>query len=307
MRSLGDGKATNKELTQVVESLRHQFKLEDLLEFIGLNRKTFYYNRARLNYDKYSEVKDLIKWLYAGSDETYGYRRIQDELFLFGYVFDDETVRRIMRSIKLMPTCYWTKSGKFSSYKGEHGKVAENLVRRDYVVTSGRKSKFVVTQPYTVLTTDVTQINLLGTKLYLAAIIDMYSKEILAYDIRTSPNMAQVTACVDQLQQVLPDGVQPILHSDQGTLYQLPRYQNRLDEVGLIQSMSRKGNCLDNAPMESFFSLAKREFIWRKEFVSIDQFKESFSRYVSRFNNVRISRKNKGLTPVEIRNQALAA
>ncbi|WP_165964873.1 IS3 family transposase [Periweissella cryptocerci] len=94
-----------------------------------------------MNYDKYSEVKDLIKWLYAGSDETYGYRRIQDELFLFGYVFDDETVRRIMRSIKLMPTCYWTKSGKFSSYKGEHGKVAENLVRRDYVVTSGRKSK----------------------------------------------------------------------------------------------------------------------------------------------------------------------
>ncbi|QBO35097.1 hypothetical protein EQG49_00825 [Periweissella cryptocerci] len=84
--SLANGKATNKELTQVVESLRHQFKLEDLLEFIGLNRKTFYYNRARLNYDKYSEVKDLIKWLYAGSDETYGYRRIQDELFLFGYV-----------------------------------------------------------------------------------------------------------------------------------------------------------------------------------------------------------------------------
>jgi transposase InsO family protein len=206
-----------------------------------------------------------------------------------------------------MPTCYWTKSGKFSSYKGEQGKVTENIVRRDYVITTDRKNKFVVTEPYTVLTTDVTQINLLGTKLYLAAVIDMYSKEILAYDIRTSPNAAQVIACIDQLEQVLPNEVQPILHSDQGTLYQLPRYQNRLAEIGLIQSMSRKGNCLDNAPMESFFSLAKREFIWQREFTSIDQFKESFARYVSRFNNVRISRKNKGLTPVQIRNQALVA
>ncbi|QBO35098.1 transposase [Periweissella cryptocerci] len=123
-----------------------------------------------------------------------------------------------MRSIKLNANVLLDKIWQSFIYKGEHGKVAENLVRRDYVVTSGRKSKFVVTQPYTVLTTDVTQINLLGTKLYLAAIIDMYSKEILAYDIRTSPNMAQVTACVDQLQQVLPDGVQPILHSDRGTL-----------------------------------------------------------------------------------------
>lgn len=249
----------------------------------------------------------MIKWLFTGSDETYGYRRIHSELQKLGYTYDDETVRKLMRQLKLMPTCYWKKSGKFSSYKGQQGQIAENLLRRDHVVKTGDgRSHFEVLKPYTVLATDVTQINLLNTKLYLSAIIDMYSREVLAYDIRTSPNMAQVVDCIDQLGQVLPKGTAAIIHSDQGTLYQFEQYRGKLVPLHLTPSMSRKGNCLDNSMMESFFSLAKREFIWRKKFENIESFKQGFAQYVSRFNNVRISRKSKGLTPVEIRNQALA-
>lgn len=289
----------------MVQSLRHKYSLEDLLSCVNLNRKTFYYHLQRQGIDKYSQVKDVIRWLYVGSDETYGYRRIHVELTKLGYTYDDETIRKLMRQMNLMPTCYWTKSGKFSSYKGEQGIIKTNIVRRDFVKSDGHKARFVVQQPYSVLTTDVTQINLLGTKVYLAAIIDLYSKEVLAYDIRTSPNMHQVNACIDQLLIKLPSNTNPILHSDQGILYQLPDYQKRLSQNSLTQSMSRKGNCLDNTPMESFFSLAKREFVWHHVFNSVEDFVQRFSRYISRFNNIRIARKSEGLTPVEIRNQAL--
>ena len=296
-----------EQLTQVVQSLRQQFDLTVLLAVVGLNRKTFYYHLKHSHDDKYREVKDVIQWLYDGSEETYGYRRMHVELLKMQFTYDDDTVRKIMRSMDLMPTCYWTRSGKFSSYRGEQGKVAKNIVREKYVIKQKKSFKFVVEQPYDVLTTDVTQINILGTKLYLSAVIYIYIKEVLAFDIRNSPNAAQVIACLDQLKEVLPEDVTPVLHSDQGTLYQLDGYQNKLKEIGLSQSMSRKGNCLDNAPMESFFSLAKREFIWRKNFKSVEEFKQAFAKYISRFNNVRISRKSKGLTPVEIRNQALTA
>ena len=189
------------------------------------------------------------------------------------------------------------KNSKYSSYKGTVGKIAENLLEQD----------FKQAKPYTVLHTDVTQIRLANHEwAYISAITDEASKEVLAFQISNSPNRILITKTVDELISKLPSNVQPIIHSDQGWHYQLDYYTKKLSEHEFIQSMSRKGNCHDNAPMESFFSLLKRECLYRKSIVDLDELKQTVAEYVFWYNTKRISLNKNGLTPVEYREQAIA-
>ena len=102
----------------------------------------------------------------------------------------------------------------------------------------------------------------------------------------------------------LPSNANLILHSDQGWQYQMNLYQNRLKDRGIRQSMSRKGNCLDNAVMENFFGLLKSEFLYIQEFNSMDDFIKELVEYIDYYNNQRIKCKLKGLSPVQYRIQS---
>ena len=106
---------------------------------------------------------------------------------------------------------------------------------------------------------------------------------------------------------MLPRGAAPILHSDQGWQYQNKHYQKLLKDHGIVQSMSRKGNCLDNAVMENFFGLLKSELLYLKEFDSMEQFKQELMEYLDYYNNRRIKAKLRGLPPALHRKQALDA
>ncbi len=248
--------------------------------------------------DKYAKVKAFIKALYYGSDETYGYRRIHDEAINHGFNYAEETYRRLMSDMGLKVTVYSKHTSQYHSYKGEVGKTAPNLL----------KQKFDAKQPLTALHTDVTQVRLYnGQWGYISVITDEASREVLSAVVSGSPNKALIQATLDELQPRLTESSEPILHSDQGWQYQLPAYQKRLKSLGVIQSMSRKGNCHDNAPVESFFSLMKRECLNRYRINDLSGLKELVNRYVQWFNNVRISRNTNGLTPVEYRNQAMVA
>ena len=112
---------------------------------------------------------------------------------------------------------------------------------------------------------------------------------------------------VNQALAVLPPEAKPILHSDQGWQYQHKRYQKLLKDHGIVQSMSRKGNCLDNAVMENFFGILKSELLYLKEFDSIERFKQELIEYLDYYNNRRIKAKRKGLPPAVHRKQALHA
>ncbi|MBQ5480505.1 MAG: IS3 family transposase, partial [Clostridia bacterium] len=103
----------------------------------------------------------------------------------------------------------------------------------------------------------------------------------------------------------IPDNTNLILHSDQGWQYQHKQYQNRLKEKGVIQSMSRKGNCLDNSIMENFFGLLKSELLYLREFESLEEFRDELEKYIDYYNNQRIKSKLKGLSPVQYRIQSL--
>lgn len=191
------------------------------------------------------------------------------------------------------------KNGKYSSYKGTVGKVAENLLEQD----------FNQVKPYTVLHTDVTQIRLENRKwAYISAITDEASKEVLALQVSDSPNRVLITNTVDELIKKLPSNVQPIIHSDQGWHYQLDYYTEKLSEHEFIQSMSRKGNCHDNAPIESFFHLYKTECLAGfPPCKDLAELKAVTLEYVNWFNYHRISLKTKGMSPCEYREHTLAA
>lgn len=231
---------------------------------------------------------------------TAGYRRIQMELDKSGIHLAGDTIRRLMKDLNIQVTMYNRhRNGKYSSYRGKIGKTFKNRVHQN----------FNARQPYQVIHTDVSQVRLANKEwAYLSVMVDEASKEVLAYQVSSSPNRRLITDTLDKLIVKLPDNVQPIIHSDQGWHYQLDYYTQKLADNGFIQSMSRKGNCLDNAPVESFFHIFKTELLnGCPPCRNLADFKQLTANYITFFNSSRISLKTKGMTPIEYRNHALTA
>ena len=183
---------------------------------------------------------------------------------------------------------------KYRSYKGQVGKIAPDILQRN----------FKAEKPNQKWATDITEFSLFGTKLYLSPVLDMYNGEIVSYSVSTSPVLNQVMDMLDKAFAKIPDNTHLIFHSDQGWQYQHRAYQKRLKDKGVQQSMSRKGNCLDNAVMENFFGLLKSELLYLREFSSLEEFQIELEKYIDYYNNKRIKSKLKGLSPVQYRIQS---
>ena len=242
--------------------------------------------------DKYRVEKEEITAIYHENQGRYGYRRITLEMRNRGYVINHKTVSRLMKDLGLK--CQ-VRIKRYRSYKGEIGKVAPNLIDRNFHADA----------PNQKWTTDITEFSLFGKKLYLSPILDMYNGEIISYNISERPHLGQVMDMLDKAFEKIPDNTGLVFHSDQGWQYQHKMYQYRLKEKGIRQSMSRKGNCLDNAVMENFFGLLKSELLYLREFESFEEFKEELEKYIYYYNHQRIKGKLKGLSPVQYRIQSL--
>src|SRR5699024_3092526 len=248
--------------------------------------------------DKYQEVKEAIQTIFQESFETYGYRRIHIKLLSHNFKISPNTVRKLMNEVGIKNMVYRKHTSSYSSYRGDVGAKAPNIIRQT----------FDATEPYTVIHTDVTQIRLTNQHWgYLSVMTDEATKEVLALKISAHPNKKMIMETVRRLEKNLPVGAKPIIHSDQGWHYQMPDYQAKLQDLEFIQSMSRKGNCLDNAPIESFFNLLKRERLNRCKIQDLEELIMITEDYVQWFNNERISLKTKGLSPVEYRKQVLTS
>lgn len=150
--------------------------------------------------------------------------------------------------------CLLGKSPKerYHSYQGEVGKIADNVINRDFSTTA----------PLQKWTTDVSQFNFTWGKCYLSPILDMHTNEVISYDLSKNPNLNQIKRMLDKALDKFSNVEGLIFHSDQGWQYQHAYYINRLKENGIIQSMSRKGNCYDNCIMETFFGRMKNEMYY---------------------------------------------
>jgi len=169
--------------------------------------------------------------------------------------------------------------------------IASNIIDRDFVATA----------PNQKWTTDVTEVKIKDRKIYLSPILDMFNGEIISYTISESPDLKMALTMLDKAfrKTAIPEGL--ILHSDQGWHYQHLRYQKVLRDKHIVQSMSRKGNCLDNAMMENFFGLMKSELLYLQEWDNVEQFKKELIKYIRYYNNDRIKLRLDGKSPVKYR------
>ena len=217
-------------------------------------RSTYYYYLKHQNTDKYGKEKQEILDIFNINKGRYGYRRILIAMRNKGYVINHKTVLKLMNILGLKGK--QRKNDKYHSYKGEVGKVADNLLKRD----------FHAKKPFEKLVTDVTQFKIGDTKVYLSPVLDLFNNEVVSYAISTSPNLEQIREMLKGLFEKLPADAKPIFHSDQGWQYQHAEYQRLLSEHNITQSMSRKGNCMDNGTMENFFGRLKVEMFYGEKF-----------------------------------------
>ena len=180
---------------------------------------------------------------------------------------------------------------KYRSYRGEVGKTASNILNRE----------FETSRPNQKWATDVTEFKVADRKAYLSPIIDMFNGEIISYTISDRPDLKMVMDMMHSAKLKIKDTSGVMLHSDQGWHYQHMQYQQTLKKYGITQSMSRKGNCLDNAVMENFFGIMKSELLYLQEFSDMEVFKRELRKYINYYNNDRIKLKLNGKSPVQYR------
>ncbi len=279
----------------MIYELRHEFNVKELVKIAGIPRSTYYYHVKKWNKpDKYADVKTEMRSLF--NDELKcraGYRTMTREIRKTTPI-NHKTVQRLMKELGLH--CM-VRRKKYRLYKGAEGKIAPNVLKRDFNATAPNK-KWV---------TDVTEFHLFGQKIYLSPIMDLYNREIISYTIFRRPTLSMVTEMLEKALEKLPERHNLILHSDQGWQYQQKRYQFMLSERGVAQSMSRRGNCLDNSVIENFFGILKTELLYIQEFESIEHFIQELDQYIHYYNHRRTKQKLRGLSPVEYRIQPSVA
>lgn len=271
--------------------LRHKYDLAILLDCMNMARSTFYYYAKQSEApDKYAEIKAMIQRIFHQHKGRLGYRRITMALRWKGQTINHKTVLRLMGSLKLRSVI---RVKKYKSYKGEQGKIAPNLLNR----------AFKATQPNQKWATDVTEFNVSGKKLYLSPVIDLYNQEIISYELSERPDFKSVMTMLGKALKTINTNTPRslLLHSDQGWQYQMRQYQHLLQKNGITQSMSRKGNCLDNAVIENFFGILKSELFYLKKYTSVLELKEDISEYIKYYNKDRIKLNLNGMSPIQYR------
>lgn len=275
-----------------MNELRHRYVLKKLLKFAGLARSTFYYqlNTQRMA-DKYAPLKSEIRAIFDAHRGRYGYRRVAIAVRRAGYQVSPNTVQRLMGELELKSL---VRLKKYRSYRGEDGMVAPNILARD----------FVATQPNQKWVTDVTEFNVGGKKLYLSPVLDLFNGEVVAFQTACRPLFDMVGKMLDRAFERIEPGETPILHSDQGWQYRMPVYRRMLSDHSVLPSMSRKGNCYDNAVVESFFGTVKAELFYLQKFSDIYELEAELTDYIHYYNHSRIRLTLGGLSPVEYRARA---
>lgn len=290
---------TSEEKTKIVTSLRAKYPLSVLLEVSNMAFSVYYYHvsQDKLKVNKYIEIEEEIDKLYLNKHKKrIGYNRVYIELKKLNYIIGKNKVLEIMRN-KGYTRNKTKKWRKYNSFAGDLGFTKPNYMNRD----------FHTTKPYEKAGTDITMFRTEKGPVYLSPVIDFDSREVLSYTLGTNAKMDKITKMLDLLKKQHSNRVKGMMiQSDQGIQYQNSRYQTKLAEMGIIQSMSRKGNCLDNSPTENFFGRMKEEmwFGHEEEYKNPKALIKAIDEYIDYYNNTRLVTKHK-MSPVEYRNNMI--
>lgn len=268
--------------------------MTDLLDAAHLAKSTYYYHLAKLGApDKYARLKAEITRLFDQHKRRFGYRRIHLLLRRSGWVVSKKLIWKLMDQLGLKSKVRVKR--KYSSYQGHNSHIADNLLDR----------AFHAEAPNTKWVSDVTEFRVAGHKVYLSPIYDLCDHSIISYATATSPTTAFTTRSLQTALATHRPTSQLLVHTDQGFHYQHASWRRELEEHQAVQSMSRKGNCFDNAVMENFFGHLKAEMYHGEHFTSVDHFVAELDDYIDWYNTQRIQERLEGMTPMEYRKHTL--
>ena len=277
-----------KGVIELVELLGKKYTVKAILGVLGVPRSTYYRWLKGIREHK-NEHEDLIIQICKDTKYRNGHRKIKAILKHEHKInLNRNTVQRIMQKHHLQ--CKVKPKRKWKS-QGESEVIAPNLLNRD----------FSASKPNEKWVTDITYIQYGSMNLYLSTIMDLYNNEIVAYKLY---NHQQSPLVIDTLKEALEkrNNVEDvIIHSDQGSVYTSYDFQNLVKERNLVSSMSRRGNCWDNAVIESFHSNLKSEEFQYCKFNSLPiiEVVKKVDNFIKHYNEERIQEKLGYLTPKE--------
>ncbi|MBF1764185.1 MAG: IS3 family transposase [Veillonella sp.] len=296
-----------KEQQESLAVSEEKFKLTEILAALRFPKATYMYWQQRFDrVDPDLQIRIAIEDIRK-DHPNYGYRRLLLLLRSRGIVINKKRLQRIMQKFNLQVIAFSRKSRKYNSYKGVKGRIAPNRIKR----------RFYCSQPHQKITTDTTEFKyyeldangaLKVGKLYLDPFMDLYNLEIISFSISPTPSAESILSAQQQAIEKTADAkYRRTFHSDRGWGYQMKAYQHNLKVHNIFQSMSRRGNCLDNSPMENFFAILKQEMYYDNTFHSYDELKMAIENYIMYYNTKRIKEKLNWLSPVDYRLATTAA
>ena len=292
----------------MIDELRLSHKLNKILKVAGLSKSTYEYYKSSKHINslhsralKEDKILSIVVPIFTHHKKRYGSKRVilaaKDKL----QGINHKTIERVMSENNLK--AIQGNNGKYHSYKGDNGESKENLLLE--INNNKQIRNFNPTHSNEIWTTDVSEFKYPGGKLYLSPIFDMYDQSIISYDISTNPDFNQTKRMIDKAFNEYSNLEGLIFHSDQGWQYQHKTYQKWLKDKGIKQSFSRKGNCMDNSPMENFFGIMKNEMYYGYTYNNKEELLTAMNEYITYYNNERINIKRKGLSPLAYRLESL--
>ena len=282
----------NREKAVIIDALKSKYSLPDLLKRLGLSKSSYYYQESAINKpDKYSDIRNRIHQLFHENKQRYGYRRIHGLLRRENITVSEKVIRQIMREEGLIVIL--KRRRKYNSYQGEISPSVPNKIERDFHADKPNKKWL----------TDITEFAIPAGKVYLSVLIDCFDGLLPSWTISTAPDSVLVNTMLDQAISHLPEGAQPLIHSDRGCHYRWPGWIERMKNAGLERSMSQKGCSPDNAACEGLFGHLKNEMFYNQDWtgVKISEFIDILNEYLLWYNTKRIKTSLGNMSPWEYR------
>ena len=274
---------------------------------IHFPKATYMYWQKKFTQPEVPDEREQIIRTIREEHKDYGYRRLCAQMRNLGYKINHKAVQRIVQKLGLQVHSFTHRTRKYNSYRGSVGMVADNLLNR----------RFKTSIPHQKITTDTSEFKYwlqdsagktVAHKLYFDPYMDLFNNEIVSFHIGKTPSAMGIQSALEEAIRVTADcPYRRTFHSDQGWAYQMKSYTKRLKEEGIFQSMSRKGNCLDNSVMENFFGLLKQEIYYGHVYHSYEELKAAIEEYIVYYNERRIKKSLGWISPVEYRRRHCAA
>ena len=282
---------SNREKAMIIDALTGRYPLKQLLSSLHMAKSSYFYQHHAMGIDKYELARNDLRKAFSENRQCYGYRRLHAVLVSNGSTISEKVVLRLMHEENLVVPS--VKRRKYSSYKGELSPEVENIINRD----------FHAEIPNEKWLSDITEFSIPAGKVYLSPMVDCFDGYVISWTRGPSPNAEMVNSMLDAAVGTLEAGERPLVHTDRGCHYRWPGWIERMDNAGLVRSMSKKGCSPDNSACEGFFGRLKNEMFYTRSWfgVSIEEFCALLDDYIYWYNEKRIKMSLGGRSPLEYR------